>query len=164
MSAETYALLAHEAAHVVGGLLCGQHVKEVRLGATKRNPRNAATTTFELDGDIDLYGRLVATLMGPMAEGQPPPAWPPLPDLYGHNDEHIAATLVSHLRLSKADYMAAVALAAHQLDDPLVKAAIAQVAHALGQTGVLTGQQIEQLLGPNMVAWLERGEDSLCSG
>ena len=57
--------------------------------------------------------------------------------------------------------MAAVALAGHQLDDPLVKAAIAQVAHALGQTGVLTGQQIEQLLGPNMVAWLEHGEDSL---
>lgn len=60
--------------------------------------------------------------------------------------------------------MAAVALAAYQLDDPLVKAAIAQVAHALGQTGVLAGQQIEQLLGPNMVAWLEHGEDSLCSG
>lgn len=100
--AATQALLAHEAGHVVGGLLVGQHVREVRLGATKRNPRNAATTTFELDGDIDLYGRLVATLMGPMAEGQPPPAWPPLPDLDGHNDEHICAVLVTHLKLSKS--------------------------------------------------------------
>jgi hypothetical protein len=161
--AQTQALLAHEAAHVIGGLLAGQHVKEVRLGATKRNPRNAATTTFDLDGDVDLYGRLVATLMGPMAEGAPPPAWPPLPDLVGHNDEHICAVLVAHLKLSKAEYVAAVALAAHQLDDPLVKAAIAQVAHALGQHSVLPGQQIEELLGPNMVAWLEHGEDSLCS-
>ena len=57
------------------------------------------------------------------------------------------------------------ALLAHEAAHvPLVKAAIAQVAHALGQTGLLTGRQIEQLLGPNMVAWLEHGEDSLCSG
>lgn len=127
--------------HVVGGVLAGQHVREVRLG--------------ELDGDVDLYGRLVATLMGPMAEGQPPPSWPPLPDLHGCNDEHIAATLVMHLKLSRADHMAAVALAAHQLNDPLVKWAIAQVARALGQHSVLTGQEIEELLRPNMVAWLE---------
>jgi hypothetical protein len=131
--------------------------------ASRSSPRNAATTTFDYHGDVDWYGQLVAALMGPMAEGQAPPAWPPLPDLYGHNDEHIAATLVAHLKLSQADYMATVALAAHQLDDPLVKAAIAQVAHALGQTGVLTGQQVRELLGPNMVAWLERGEHTLCS-
>jgi hypothetical protein len=96
--------------------------------------------------------------MGPMAEGKPPPRWPPLPDLEGCDDEHVAARLVAHLRLTEADYRAAVAIAAHWLDDPLVKSAMATVAHLLGWEGVLTNDQIRRALGPQLLAWFERAD------
>jgi hypothetical protein len=151
------ATLAHEAGHVVGGLLAGHRIETVRLGPTKREPRNSGMTTFDwaVSSEVDLYGHLVAVLMGPMAAGKPPPVWPPLPDMDGNNDEHVVLTLVSHLKLSKPDYMAAVALAAHWLADPLVKSAIAKVAHALGQTGLVTDAQVRDVLGRGLVEWLE---------
>jgi hypothetical protein len=151
------ATLAHEAGHVVGGLLAGHRIETVRLGPTKREPKNSGTTTFDWaqSPEVDLYGHLVAVLMGPMAAGKQPPAWPPLPDLDGNDDEHVVLTLVSHLKLSRAEYLAAVALAAHWLVDPLVKAAVARVAHALGQTGSLTDAQVRDVLGPGLVEWLE---------
>jgi hypothetical protein len=116
--------------------------------------------------EVDFYGHLIA-VMGPMAAGEQPPAWPPLPDMHGNNDEHVVLTLVSHLKLTKPEYMAAVALAAHWLADPLVKSAIAKVAHALGQTGSLTDAQVRDALGPGLVEWLELAarprQGELCS-
>jgi hypothetical protein len=73
----------------------------------------------------------------------------------GNDDEHVVLTLVSHLQLTRAEYMAAVALASHWLGDPLVKSAIAKVAHALGQTGLLTDAQVREVLGRGLVEWLE---------
>jgi hypothetical protein len=55
--------------------------------------------------EVDLYGHLVAVLMGPMAAGKQAPVWPPLPDMDGNNDEHVVLTLVSHLKLSKPEYV-----------------------------------------------------------
>ena len=151
------ATLAHEAGHVVGGLLAGHRIETVRLGPTETEPRNSGTTTFDWaqSPDVDLFGHLVAVLMGPMAAGGQPPVWPPLPDLDGNDDEHVVLRLVSHLKLTKPEYMAAVALAAHWLDDPLVKAAISKLAHALGQTGSLTDAQVRDVLGTGLVEWLE---------
>jgi hypothetical protein len=153
--------LAHEAGHVVGALLAGHRIESVRLGATKKAPRVSALTTLDWEESpkVDLYAHLISILMGPLAAGEPPPAWPPLPNLDNDAaDEHVVAHLVVHLRLSRADYMAALALAAGWLDDPLVKSAIAKVAHALGREGVLTGQQIRDVLGPGLVGWLELAE------
>jgi hypothetical protein len=151
------ATLAHEAGHVVGGLLVGHRIETVRLGPTEREPKSRGMTTFDWAGspEVDMYGHLVAVLMGPMAAGNQPPAWPPLPDTDGNNDEHVVLTLVSHLKLTKPQYMAAVALASHWIDDPLVKAAIAKVAHALGQTRSLTDAQVRDVLGAGLVEWLE---------
>jgi hypothetical protein len=151
------ATLAHEAGHVVGGLLAGHRIETVRLGPTEGEPKTSGTTTFDWveSPEVDLYGHLVAVLMGPMAAGKQPPAWPPLPDMHGNDDEHVVLTLVSHLKLTKAEYLAAVALASHWLGDPLVKAAIAKVAHALGQTGSLTDAQVRDVLGRGLVEWLE---------
>jgi hypothetical protein len=109
-------------------------------------------------GDVDLYGHLVSVLMGPMAEGCPPPSWPPRPNIQNcddGDDEHVALRLVLHLNLTEADYRAAQALAAHWLDDPLVKSAIAKVAHALGQAGSLTDAEVRAVLGPGLLGWLE---------
>lgn len=149
--------LAHEAGHVVGGLLAGHRIETVWLGPTEREPKNSGTTTFDWaeSPNVDLYGHLVAVLMGPMAAGEQPPAWPPLPDMDGNDDEHLVCTLASHLKLNKPGYVAAVALASHWLGDPLVKSAIAKVAHALGQTGSLTDAQVRDVLGPGLVEWLE---------
>jgi hypothetical protein len=149
--------LAHEAGHVVGGLLAGHRVKAVTLGQTRQNPDSAATTTFDFSAspEVDFFAHLVAVLMGPLAEGREPPPWPPAPD--PHDKDSIAVSrLVNHLGLGKGDYQAAVALAAHWLDDPFVKSAMATVAHALGQEGVLTDSMVRNALGPHMVRWFER--------
>jgi hypothetical protein len=151
--------LAHEAGHVVGGLLAGHRIETVRLGPTEREPKTSGLTTFDWSEspEVDLFGHLVAVLMGPMAAGEQPPAWPPLPDMDRNNDEHVVLTLVSHLKLSKPEYVAAVALASHWLADPLVKSAIAKVAHALGQSGSLSDAQVRDVLGTGLVGWLELG-------
>jgi hypothetical protein len=161
--------LAHEAGHVVGGLLAGHRVKAVRLGGTERTPGVEGLTSFDWSAspDVDLFGHLVSVLMGPMAEGKPPPGWPPLPDIENDAaDGHVVTHLVIHLKLSKSDYMAAVALAADWLGDPLVKSAIAKVAHALRQTGFLTDAQVRDVLGSGLVEWLELAappQGALCS-
>jgi hypothetical protein len=161
--------LFHEAGHVIGALLAGHRIQAVHLGGSERCPTNAGTTVLDwaASPDVDFFGHLIAVLMGPMAEGEPPPQWPPLPQLDGNRDEHLAATLVSHLRLSKGEYMTAVALAEHWVSDPLVKAAIAKVAYALGQAGALTDRMVREALGPELVAWFEMGprprEEHVCS-
>jgi hypothetical protein len=155
--------LVHEAAHAVGGLLAGHRVDRVHIGATKRRPGDAGFTTFDFAGspDVDMFGHLVAILMGPMAEGKPPLPWPPHPDP-DHSDAFNVATLVNHLAVSKSDYMAAVALAAHHLDEPQVKAAIARVADALGEAGELTDRGVRDALGPELVRWFAHKE-AACS-
>ena len=151
--------LAHEAAHVVGGLLAGHRVKAVTLGKTRQNPDSAAITTFDFSRspDADFFGHLVAVLMGPLAEGREPAPWPPAPDPHD-SDSMAVSRLINHLGLGKGDYHAAVALAAHWLDDPLVKSAMATVAHLLGQEGVLTDATIRKALGAEMLAWFARAE------
>jgi hypothetical protein len=138
------------------------------LARPKGSRKTSGTTTFDWaeSPEVHLSGHLVAVLMGPMATGEQPPAWPPLPDMHGNNDEQVVLTLVSHLKLTKPEYMAAVALAAHWLDDPLVKAAVAKLAHALGQTGSLTDAQVRDVLGTGLVEWLELAaprQGELCS-
>ena len=154
------ATLAHEAAHVVGGLLAGHRIETVRIGATKERPTDAGSTTFDFgaSGDVDFFGHLIAVLMGPMATGEPPPTWPPLPDP-DSSDSMAIARLVNHLKLGKSDYASAVALAAHHLDDPFVKAAIANVADALGERGVLDDREVRDALGPSLLAWFARADD-----
>ena len=61
-----------------------------------------------------------------------------------------------HLKLSKWGYESAVELAAQRLDDPPVRAAVARVADALGQEGVLTDLMVRQALGPNLLTYLAR--------
>ena len=149
------ATLAHEAAHVVGGLLAGHRIGRVELGPTTRNPRDAGTTTFDFAGSpaVDMFGHLVAVLMGPLAAVEEVPTWPLQLDPDSSDSLAIAA-LVNHLHLSKGDYLAAVALASHHLDDPLTKGAIGRVAHALGKKGSLTHQEVRDALGPGLVEWL----------
>jgi hypothetical protein len=151
--------LAHEAGHVVGGLLAGHRIKWVSIGASKRRPNDAGSTQFDFGDSPDLYGHLVAVVIGPMAAGEPPLPWPPHPDPYW-TDAFTAATLVNHLGLSKERYVAAVALAAHYLDDHRVKCAIARVADALGQTGELDDRGVRDALGSELVNWLAQKGDA----
>jgi hypothetical protein len=151
--------LVHEAAHAVGGLLAGHRVDRVHIGATERRPGDAGFTTFDFAGspDVDMFGHLVAILMGPMAEGKPPPPWPPHPDP-DDSDAFNVATLVNHLAVSKSDYMSAVALADRWLDNLQVKTAIARVAQALGEAGELTDRAVRDALGPELVRWFAHKE------
>ena len=139
----------HEAAHVVGGLLAGHRIKEVRVG--QRTPLHAGTASFDFSGEVDQFGHLVAILMGPLAEGQPVPAWPPMPS--ADDDEFAAALIVSNLKLSAAEHRAAVAIARHYLDNHHVKEAIARVANALGKKGSLTDQDVRDALTPDLLTW-----------
>ena len=129
-------------------------------GATKERPTDAGSTLFEFgaSGHVDLYGHLVAVLMGGMAQGLSAPPWPPVPDP-DSSDSLAIARIVNHLKLGKSDYTAAVVLAAHHLDDPFVKSAIATVADALGEHGVLTDQQVRDALGPHLLVWFDRAFD-----
>lgn len=160
--------LLHEAGHIVGALLAGHHIEVVRLGGSERNTNYVGTTVLDwaASPDVDYYGHLITVLMGPMAEGDPPPGWPPLPHVDGVPDEHVSARLVSYLSLSKSEYVLAVALAEHWLNDPLVKASIAKLARALGEAGSLTDRMIRDVLGPGLIGWFEmraRAEDrQLC--
>ena len=61
-----------------------------------------------------------------------------------------------HLKLSKCGYESAVELAAQRLDDPPVRAAVARVADALGQEGVLTDLMVRKALGPQLLTYLAR--------
>jgi hypothetical protein len=149
--------LAHEAAHVVGGLLAGHRIEMVRIGPSRKHPKDAGTTSFDLSSDIDMFGHLVAVLMGPMAEGGPAPEWPPRLDPESR-DSMAVCTLVNRLALSRADFEAAVALAAHWLDDPFVKSAITTIADALGQAGELDDRQVRDALGPGLLGWFELAE------
>ena len=156
---ERQSTLAHEAAHAIGGLLAGHRIGTVRLGATRKQPDEAGSTSFDFAAtpEVDLYGHLIAVLMGGMATGERPPSWPLQPDP-DSRDSLAVARLVNHLKLSKFGYESAVALAAHWLADPLVKSAMATVAHALGQKGVLTDDQVRKALGPQMLAWFARAD------
>ena len=145
------ALLMHEAAHCVGGLLAGHRVKEIRVGPRKRTPLHAGTASFDFSGEVDQFGHPVAILMGPLAEGQPAPAWPPMPS--DNDDEFAAALVVSNLALTAAEYRAAVAIAAHYLDDHHVKEAIARVANAHGKKGSLKDEDVRAALTPDLLAW-----------
>jgi hypothetical protein len=93
-----------------------------------------------------------------MAQGLSTPPWPPAlhPD---SSDSFAIARIVNHLGLGKGDYLAAVELAAHHLDDPFVKGAIATVADALGEHGVLSDQQVREALGPQLLEWFARADD-----
>jgi hypothetical protein len=111
-----------------------------------------------------MLGHLVAILMGDMAEGKPPLPWPPHPDP-DHSDAWAIAALVHHLALPKSDYVTAVALAAHHLRTPKVKAAIVRVADALGRAGELDDRGVRDAVGPELLRWFYRvrkGEE-LCS-
>jgi hypothetical protein len=152
--------LAHEAGHVVGGLLAGHRIETARIGPTTKRPNDAGSVTFDFSAspDVDMYGHLVAVLMGGMAAGEPPLPWPPFPDP-DSTDSFAVARLVNHLRLSRSEYMTAVALAAHHLDEPQVKAAIAKVADALGQAGEMDDRAVRDALGPELVRWFAHREE-----
>ena len=92
---------------------------------------------------------LVGQLMGPMASGDAPPAWKPKHTGKG-DDESAIATMVDHLGLDEADYDKTVKIARELLEAPDVKAAHDLLCHALERVPAMTGNQIEELLGPHL--------------
>ena len=87
--------------------------------------------------------------MGPLAGGDPPPPWPPDRDSLS-TDEQVAAVLVEHLGLCEHDYEAAIIIARTWLDSHNVKGACALLSQALLRVPVISGDQLEELLGPRL--------------
>ena len=100
--------------------------------------------------------------MGPMAAGDQPPAWPP-DRKAATRDERNLAILAEHLDLSESDYRAAIGIAATWLDWHEVKGACALLGLALSKVPVISGRQLEQLLGPRRWARLRDEEATPCS-
>ena len=98
--------------------------------------------------------------MGPIAGGDQPPPWPPDRDSLV-TDEHNAAVLVEHLGLCEHEYEAAIIIARTWLDSHNVKAASALLSQALFKVPVITGDQLEELLGPHLARL--RGGVTTCS-
>jgi hypothetical protein len=140
-------LISHEAGHAVGLLVNGHGVAEVRVDHERVGELGRVTADFS-NSSADL-GIVIAAAMGPLAEGDPPPSWPPDPDSI-ERDERNLAILVEYLELDESDYKAAIAIAAHLLDDPDVKAAHALLCQALHRVPVITGEQLRELLGPHL--------------
>ena len=153
-------LIAHEAGHAIGLLLNGHGVAEVRVDHQRLGELGRVEADFTHSGAD--YGCVVALLMGPMAAGDPPPAWPPDPGSTTQ-DERNLATLVEHLDLSEGDYRAAIAFAATWLDWHEVKGACALLGQALGRVPVISGRQLEELLGPDRLARPRHEEATPCS-
>jgi hypothetical protein len=140
-------LISHEAGHAIGLLVNGHGVALVRVDHDVYGELGRCTADFS-NSSADL-GIVIADMMGPMAAGEPPPSWPPDPDSL-LRDERNLAILVDYLELDETDYRAAIALAAHLLDDPDVKAAHALLCQALWRAPVITGEQLRELLGPRL--------------
>ena len=153
-------VIAHECGHAIGLLLCGHGVAEVRVDHELVGELGRVEADFT-DSGAD-YGCVIALVMGPMAAGDPPLAWPPDPDS-AIRDERNLATLVEHLNLSEGDYRAAIAFAATWLDWHEVKGACALLGQALGRVPVISGRQLEELLGPERLARLRHEEAAPCS-
>ncbi len=151
-------LIAHECGHAIGLLIQGHGVAEVRVDHERLGELGRTTADFShSEGD---YGYLIACLMGPIAGGDPPPPWPPDRDSLD-TDEHNAAVLVEHLGLCEHDYEAAIIIARTWLDSHNVKAASAVLGQALFKVPVISGAQLEELLGPHLARL--RGEETACS-
>jgi hypothetical protein len=140
---------------VVGALIAGHTIDKVGVGA----PEDGFVGRCELDAfqELDPFAHLVTVFMGPLAAGESPTPWPPAPHAKSGTDEREAAMLV-HLGISREQYAAAGAIAAHYLDDPRVKAAVARVAEKLGQLGALTNVGCKDAVGPEFMRWVN-GED-----
>ena len=150
-------VIAHECGHAIGLLLNGHGVAEVRVDHQLVDELGRVTVDFS-HSQAD-YGVLIAGLMGPMNGGDLPPPWPPDPDS-ANRDERNAATLVRHLDLDRSDYKAACAFAEVWLDWREVKGACALLGQALSRVPVISGRQLEQLLGPDRLARLRAREDA----
>jgi hypothetical protein len=146
--------IAHECGHVVGLLLTGHGVKEVRVDHDYVGQLGRVTVDFT-NSSPDL-GYLVACLMGPLAAADAPPEWPPDPDAVG--DERTLAVLVDYLAIDRDGYQAAIDCAASWLDWHEVKGAIALLTAALDRVPVVDGTQLRELLGPRL-ARLQHSEE-----
>lgn len=138
--------IRHECGHVVGLLLNGHGVAEVRVDHDYLGQLGRVTVDFT-HSSPDL-GYLVACLMGPMAAGDAPPEWPPDPKAVG--DEHNMAVLVEYLGVDQDGYQTAIDYARGWLDWHEVKGAIALLAQALTRVPVISGTQLRELLGPRL--------------
>jgi hypothetical protein len=145
--------IIHESGHAVGLLVNHHGVAEVRVDHDV--PGELGLTTADFSHSQADYGYLIAGLMGPMNAGDPPPPWPPDRDS-NDTDERNAAVLVEHLELSRSDYLGACAIAEFLLDWHECKGAMALLGQALHRVPVITGEQLEELLGPRRLARLRR--------
>jgi HK97 family phage prohead protease len=140
-------VIAHEAGHVVGLLWRGVVPGEVRVDRPLYEM--AGITSAHRDAEDLTLADVVATAMGPLAEGKAPPRWKPQRGTPA-SDEDVMAALVEYLDLTETDYNAALAVAAHLLGDPQIKATHALICSALATVPVLNERQLRELLGPHL--------------
>ena len=134
----------HEGAHVLGLIATtGRVPLEVRVDRPDLGIAGCCTIDLE-DAELE-YGHLIATLMGPLAEGEVI-RWPPSKDATG--DERNAALLVEYLGLGEHEYRFALAFADHLLTEHQTRGMHALIAHALGRVPVLNAAQLRELLAP----------------
>jgi hypothetical protein len=143
----------HEAAHCVFALAHGHRVAMARVG----DRGDGFLGSVEIEEVADIYGHLITTLAGPMATGQSPPQWAPDPAAAASTDEREAAMCVHVGGFTRTQYLAAGAIAAHLLDDPNVKGAIASVGDRLARLGSLTNIGVKDAVGEPFLRWIESG-------
>jgi hypothetical protein len=143
---------AHEAGHCLGALLAGARIDVVRVGVD-----GDSLGSVKLESGGDPFDRLIAIMLGPLASGQPVPAWPPNPAADRGSDEREAAQAVHEGAITRAQYASAAAIAAHYACDARGKEVIARIAHALGTMDRMTDRMVRDALTPELREWIELG-------
>ncbi len=129
----------HEAAHAVVAVLCGLTVTESRIDKIE-TPWSCGYTRVVPDLE-NLRGHLLATIAGPIIDGNPI-GWPPLGA--GQDDEKVAAHILGRVAMDELAWGVAHAevIALFRSN----KAAMMAVSGALLEHGALHGADVHRLV------------------
>jgi hypothetical protein len=143
----------HEAGHVAGLIIACRWVPE-RVTADRPDERTLGRMTLNwstrgLNPKL-ARGVALAIMLGPIAEGSEPPAWPLDPD--GDNDARQLALLADYLKLEEADWRLLVAEAQTISIAPAFQRIVGLISRALELADELSAADIRELIGARTCA------------
>jgi hypothetical protein len=152
----------HESGHVLGFLLAGLPIEKVVVDDDE-DPQvlGRVCIAWEQTERMPDFEYLIGLLMGPRAHGRQLPDFDALSIKRpgrDYGDDFQIAIMVRLLRLDRGGYRAAIAFADHLLAQPDVRRARDLLARALVDVPQLSGEEIEELLGDELMAQLRPKE------